>query len=98
MYEEVMICLFCGKVIPETKANRKKKIKVCNNRCRVLLTRQNMEEENRIVKIVSKPTHKRRCKVCNKLCWPNYFYCTEHHYRISRYTSGSLSDANDVTV
>lgn len=76
-------CLFCGKVIPFDKYHNKMKNQVCNNICRKNLTAKINKEEKETedwIKARSKK-HKRKCIICGKLCYPNYFFCRAHAHQ-----------------
>ena len=78
-------CLNCGKILPDDKYHLKMKNQVCNNNCRKELTLKTMEEERRVAIAIANRTkrHNRKCTICGKPCWPNYFYCTPNFHQVT---------------
>ena len=76
--ERILHCLYCGKPL---QSNRYKlKNQVCNQECRKAYTQKTIEEENRIADILKtrQRRHSRKCRICGKDCFPNYFFCNTH--------------------
>ena len=75
-------CLNCRKLLPDSKYHNKMKNQVCNNTCRKELTIKTNEEADRIAKAIAAKNkrHNRKCTVCGKPCWPNYFFCASHFH------------------
>jgi hypothetical protein len=86
---EVLICLYCGKELPKNTYHKKMKNQVCNNTCRKLLTKKNNEEAKKVSDLFkyADKKHNRKCVVCNKSCFPNYFFCHKH---LPKYIGSSL--------
>jgi hypothetical protein len=80
----VKFCKFCGKQL-KTAQQLKMKSGCCNNLCRKSLTKEENEESARIEELLRYATkkHDKKCRVCGKPCFPNYFYCPTHVPRIS---------------
>lgn len=80
MNEGIKLCLYCGKPIPLSKYRLKNQ--VCNQVCRKAYTQQLITEENRIAMLAKEgqKKHNRKCKVCGKDCYPNYFFCKIHSH------------------
>ena len=75
-------CLNCGKLLPDSKYHNKMKNQVCNNTCRKELTIKTNQEAERVAKAIAAKNkkHNRKCRVCGKPCWPNYFFCASHFH------------------
>jgi predicted nucleic acid-binding Zn ribbon protein len=81
--EEPRYCLNCNKLLPDDKYHLKMKNQVCNNQCRKELTAKTIEEERRTAQAILSRSrkHNRKCQVCGKPCYPNYFFCSAHFHQ-----------------
>lgn len=69
------LCVICGKEVPKSRVGA-----TCSNPCRKINTQNEIKEAKETqMKMIQERKHNRKCIICNKPCWPNYFFCIKHH-------------------